>query len=270
MRYSQPLGAETVATQSAKNISVRAEWLRQSGHAPSEPSETPRWQTTPCQARIGHVTLHIAIRLRFRRVVWLCRYPFVNDHRGVVANCDHTLELVHWVRQQNVYWSGSHTQSSIRTRHFVYHIRLCYSHKIRYLIIWHALFRYLYIDTSTAVSPPWTFRHTSHNIQTEFVRKNGSSWRSLGRKWEDMILPGHANPRNCVDLDEMKMSWCLSTPGSPEYVLPVAQSTSVTPVSPYTCHRSLMMYLDAMIERVERCTWRPRSSELRDALGVQD
>jgi len=28
---------------SAKHISVRAEWLRQSGCAPSEPSETPRW-----------------------------------------------------------------------------------------------------------------------------------------------------------------------------------------------------------------------------------
>jgi len=66
------------------------------------------------------------------------------------------------------------------------------------------------------------------------------------------------------------MRWCLSTPGSPEYVLPVAQSTSITPVSPYTHHRSLTMYLEAVIERVERCTWRPGSSELRDALGGQD
>jgi len=30
------------------------------------------------------------------------------------------------------------------------------------------------------------------------------------------------------------------------------------------------MYLEAVIERVERRTWRPRSSELRDALGGQD
>jgi len=106
--------------------------------------------------------------------------------------------------------------------------------------------------------------------QTEFVRKNNSSSRSVGRKWEDMILPGRENARNCVDPDEMKMRWCLSTTGFPEYVLPVAQSTSVTPVSPYTRRRSLMMYSEAVIEQVERCTWWPRSSELRDALGGRD
>jgi len=30
------------------------------------------------------------------------------------------------------------------------------------------------------------------------------------------------------------------------------------------------MHLEAMIERVWRCTWRLRSSELRDALGGHD
>jgi len=105
---------------------------------------------------------------------------------------------------------------------------------------------------------------------TEFVRKNRSSSRSLGRKWDDMILPGRENPHNCVDPDEMKMRWCLSTPGSPKYVLPIAQFTSVTPVSPYTRRRSLTMYLEAMIERVERCTWRPWSSKFGDALGGRD
>jgi len=30
------------------------------------------------------------------------------------------------------------------------------------------------------------------------------------------------------------------------------------------------MHFEAMIERVWRCTWRPRSSELRDALGGRD
>jgi hypothetical protein len=30
---------------------------------------------------------------------------------------------------------------------------------------------------------------------------------------------------------------------------------------------SLQMQLEAVIEQVWRCTWRPRSSELRDALG---
>jgi len=109
------------------------------------------------------------------------------------------------------------------------------------------------------------------NLATmEFLRKNGSSSWILGRKREDMILPGRENPRNCVDPDEMKMRWCQSTPGSPEYVLPVAQSTSVTHVSPYTRRPSLSMYLEAMIERVERCTWRPWSSEFGDALWGRD
>ena len=33
------------------------------------------------------------------------------------------------------------------------------------------------------------------------------------------------------------MRWCLSTPGSPIYILPVAQSISAIPVSPYTPRR---------------------------------
>ena len=83
------------------------------------------------------------------------------------------------------------------------------------------------------------------------------SSRSVGRRWEDLILPGRENPCNGADprservrpkvgkdrlcifvvwQDEMKMRCCLSTPGSPEWILRVAHSTSVTPVSPYT-HR---------------------------------
>ena len=30
------------------------------------------------------------------------------------------------------------------------------------------------------------------------------------------------------------------------------------------------MHSEAVIERVSRCTWRPRLSELRDALGGRD
>jgi len=85
-----------------------------------------------------------------------------------------------------------------------------------------------------AVRPPSTFHHTFRNIQTEFVRKKGSSSRSLEKKWEDMIPPSHENPRNCVDPDETKMRQCQSTPGSPEYVIPVAHSTSFPTVYPYS------------------------------------
>jgi len=133
---------------SAKIISVRAEWFHQSGRATSEPSEAPRWQTTPCLAPIRRVVLHIALRSQFRHFFSLCPYSIVNEHCGVVANSDHTSEWVHWVHQHNVNRSGSHMQGSITTRHFVYHIHLCYSYKICYLItLWHALFKYLYIYT---------------------------------------------------------------------------------------------------------------------------
>jgi len=66
------------------------------------------------------------------------------------------------------------------------------------------------------------------------------------------------------------LSIYLSTPGSPEYILRVAHSSSVTSVSPYTHRRSLTIYFRAVIELVWRCTWRPRSSELTDALGGRD
>ena len=79
---------------SAKNIFVQAEWLHQSGRAMSQLSETPRWQMTPCPAPIPRVPLHIALRSQFRSFSSLCRYPNVNEHCGLVANCDHTSEWV--------------------------------------------------------------------------------------------------------------------------------------------------------------------------------
>jgi len=52
---------------SAKNISVRAEWLDQSGRAPSEPSETPRWRITPHPATRTRVASGYALRSPFHR-----------------------------------------------------------------------------------------------------------------------------------------------------------------------------------------------------------
>jgi len=52
---------DAVSSASAKNISVPAEWLSQSGRAPSEPSETPQWRTTPRPASIQHVAFHITL-----------------------------------------------------------------------------------------------------------------------------------------------------------------------------------------------------------------
>jgi hypothetical protein len=90
-------GGHTVAA-SAKNISVQAEWLRQSGHAPSAPSETLRWRITLHPASIPRVALHIALRSLFHHFFLLRRCPILNKRSGIVANCDNTSEWVHWVR----------------------------------------------------------------------------------------------------------------------------------------------------------------------------
>jgi len=68
----------------------------------------------------------------------------------------------------------------------------------------------------------------------------------------------------------MKLGCCLSTPGSPEYRLHIAHSTSVTPESPYTHHCSVMIYLVAVIDRVWRCTGRLCSTEFEDAFEGRD
>jgi len=46
--------------------------------------------------------------------------------------------------------------------------------------------------------------------------------------------------------------------GSAEYILPITLSTSIIPVSRYTRHRGFKMYLEAVIMRVWRFTWRAR------------
>ena len=82
---------------SGQNGCVRAEWLRQSGRAPSVPSETPRWQITLCPASIRRVAFHIARWSLFHCFFSFCRSPCLDDHSGVMANCDHRSEWVHWV-----------------------------------------------------------------------------------------------------------------------------------------------------------------------------
>jgi len=83
---------------SPKKYSVRADWLRQSGRATSEPSETPRWRITLCPVWIQGVALYIALRSLFHCLFVFCQSPISNNHSGVVANSDNTFEWVHWVR----------------------------------------------------------------------------------------------------------------------------------------------------------------------------
>ena len=80
---------------------------------------------------------------------------------------------------------------------------------------------------------------------------------------QERVRPKVGKDRVCIFVewqDEIEMRCCLSTPGSPEYILRITHSTSVTHVSPYTHHRCLTIYLEAVIELVWRCTWRPRLS----------
>jgi hypothetical protein len=78
-------------------ISVWAEWHHQSGCAPSEASETPGWWSPLCAASIPRVMLQITFRLLFHSVFSLGQSPVLNEHFGIVANCDHTSEWVDWV-----------------------------------------------------------------------------------------------------------------------------------------------------------------------------
>jgi len=83
---------------SAKNISVWAEWLRQSGRAPSEQSEMPWWRISLRPESIQSIELQIALRSLFRCFLSLCWFRILHKNSGVVANCHHTSEEVHCVQ----------------------------------------------------------------------------------------------------------------------------------------------------------------------------
>jgi len=121
------------------------------------------------------------------------------------------------------------------------------------------------------------------------------SSRSVGRR-EDMILPGREDPRNLGHrewdqqlgmiecgltlYDERKWEWdvfyllrglpniyspSLCPPLSPMYL-------HTTGVASWRCTQSSMsgIHLQTEIAWTQRCTWRPRSSGLGDALGGHD
>jgi len=106
-----------------------------------------------------------------------------------------------------------------------------------------------------------------------------------------MILPGCKEPSNCVDprnlgmseWDQMlgkiecvfslydKMRWKWDAAYLPRDLANIySHSTSVTRVSPYTHRRFWTLYLEAEIELVSGCAWRPWSIEFGNALGGRD
>jgi len=118
------------------------------------------------------------------------------------------------------------------------------------------------------------------------MRKSCSGSWCLGLVWDNIILPRIEDPRNCVDprnlvksmsdqklgmldcvfslYNKMKWRWddVYLFQGSAEYILPVTLSTFITQISLNTCHCTMKMYLEAVMERVCRCTWRPWSCGL--------
>jgi len=128
------------------------------------------------------------------------------------------------------------------------------------------------------------------------------SSRSVGIRWEDMLLPGHEDPCNCVDTRNLRQSEWDQKLGKIEcefslyderrwkwddvYLLrglPNIYSPSLCPpllplyrrrtaVAPWWCTWScvLEMHLETEIEWTQRCTWRPWSSDFGDALGGGD
>ena len=134
--------------------------FRPGGMAPSEWTrsvravrDTPVADYSTPGVNAARVALHIALRSLFHRFFSLCRDPNLNKHSGVVANCDHTSECIHWV---------------------------------------HACIGIAMQCDAAKISPrvPSTL-----------------SSRSGGR-WDDMILPGREDPRNCVDPRNLgKSAW---------------------------------------------------------------
>ena len=61
------------APTSAKEYSLRAEWLLRGGCALSEPSETPGWRITLCPVTIQRVALYNALQLLFHCFFALCQ-----------------------------------------------------------------------------------------------------------------------------------------------------------------------------------------------------
>ena len=230
---------------STKNNSIRAEWLCQSGRAPSEASETPRWRITLRRVSIPRVTLHIALRSPFGHFFSLCRSPILNKHSGVVANCDHTSQWVHWVHVCIGIAMGDAAKISPRVPSTL---------SLRSIGRWEDM-----------ILPGREDPHNCADIrnlgQSEWDQKLGKieyefSLYDKRWKWDDVYLlrgvPNIYSPSLCP-------------PPLPLYL-------GTTAVAPWRCTWSSVFetHLETEIEWTQRCTWRPWLSEFRYALGDWD
>jgi hypothetical protein len=119
----------------------------------------------------------------------------------------------------------------------------------------------------------------------EFVSNRGSSFETVGRKGENIILHGIENARNLGDskwehmlgridcalplCDKMTYNW--DDIYLPQYPCLAVDRLSLLSDGLGSCHRSsLEMRFKAEIKRTESCAWRRLPRECGDALGSQD
>jgi len=248
---------------SARNNYVRAEWLRQRGRAPSQPSATPRWQITPRPASIPRVALHIAPQSFFRRFFSLCRSPILSKHSSVVANCDHMSEWVHWVHA--CIWIAMQWVrcENLSTRCFYITIEGRRKMVRRY-------------DTTR----PWGSMQLlgCTKSRKERVGPNvGNDWVCIFVIWQDgMKWDAGYLPRGLPNI----YSTSLIPPLLPLYLRSPTVATEQYTWRPWLIECGVAlggrdraiweMHLEAEMESTQKCTWRLYSIEFGDALGGCD
>jgi len=209
----------------------------------------------------------------FKRLKPPCRYAI--DFQSSWDVCVALRETIYLV----LYSDSSSSWGSITTCHVVNDIRLCYSHRICYSIVWHVLSfnisLYIYI---------WSLW-----LQVAFKHDQRSIWRHQLRELGD-ILGGH----DCVNLEMqletmMERVWtCWQEKGKVHIWCGSAECTDQTGKSVYPHHWLdrredrhyslrqrieyhhwilLQIHLKAMTEHVGRCTPSQRLSALSDVQG---
>jgi len=117
---------------------------------------------------------------------------------------------------------------------------------------------------------------------------------SVGKRWEDMILPGREDPRDCVDPRNLgqwewdqklgkikcvfwlydKMRWNWDADYLPQGLPNIYSASHISRLLPLYLHTPpVTPWQDTWRPwscAFWRCTWRPQSCELRDALGGCD
>jgi len=89
--------ASNTQAPSAKNISVQADLLSQTGCTPSAPSETTWWRISRHVVSMPRVILHFTLQSRLHQFFSLCQSPILKEHSGIGANRNLMFDWDYWV-----------------------------------------------------------------------------------------------------------------------------------------------------------------------------